>query len=58
MKQKKFEINFFHLTKLERENNKIFDEIKKYLIVKTFPDKSIKWNWRLLYFTATVPKKK
>jgi ubiquinone/menaquinone biosynthesis C-methylase UbiE len=48
--------NFFHLTKLEK--NKLYSEIKKYLIVKILSDNSIEWKWRLLYFTATVPDNK
>ena len=45
-----FCFHFFHLLKLEKV--KIFDEIKKYLIVYEVSGGKIKWNWKLGYFIA------
>ena len=48
--------HFFHLVNLEKD--KIYKEIKKYLIVKELPDNKISWDWRLLYFISKVPVNK
>ncbi len=42
-----FCFNFFHLLKLEKE--KIYEEIKKYLVFHEENNK-IKWDWGLIYF--------
>ncbi len=46
-----FAYNFFYLINLEK--NKIYNEIKKYLIVNQTDEGKITWNWRLMYFIAT-----
>jgi SAM-dependent methyltransferase len=45
-----FCFHFFNLLNLEKD--KIYEEVKKYLVVYNFGIK-IKWNWRLIYFIAT-----